>query len=348
MRIKNNKEIDSFAVGTEIIRIRKLWKQEYYKKCRNAMTVIKSGPFVVPKGIEDIYVYSILVKPISFAANSLKLTDNDILDCMIQIADNPLLLLASRIIIAEDFPQKPFIKIDGKHPIDEFYLKEIEKQLQSNGYKLRNSFKPIEFASSIYDRIKDELRMKVTFLKNIQPLYDAVILQNPEYDFIDFTEKVTLAHLTQLFPILENQIRNFGELFGIVPICENEDLYHRLKEPDGILKTVISRIYEMENSLTHVADLFFIHFCMYGENGLNIRNDCIHGNGYFTNEQISFAFRITLICLYMVGNRYMTITENLVKNPGKDLSKNASKKRKRTFWHKLTDTILGVIKKRKI
>ena len=69
-------------------------------------------------------------------------------------------------------------------------------------------------------------------------MYEEVKSQNPSYEFIDFKGNPTLAHLTQLFPILENKIRSLGEIFGIVPVCESEDKCHRLKEPDSILKSI--------------------------------------------------------------------------------------------------------------
>ncbi len=311
LRIKNNKDIVAVDVSAEIIRIRQIWKDEYYFKCKDSMSTIKSGPFSISKDFEDNYVYSIMQDPFKFATTVLKLTEDSLIDCMVSISKHPLLLLVSRIIIAEDFPHEPFLKIDEKHPIDEFYLKEIEKQIESNGYKLHNVFEVEKFASGIYDRIKSDLNLHMTFLKNVEPMYEEVKGQNPTYEFIELIETPTLAHLTQLFPILENKIRSLGEIFGIVPVCESEDKYHRLKEPDSILKSIISIVYEMEGSLEIVSDLFFVHFCMYGENGMNIRNDCIHGNGYYTNSQILLAFKITLISLYTLGKRYQMILDNL-------------------------------------
>lgn len=310
LKIKNNKDVISFNVGQEIIRIRKLWQEEYYLKSSGSMAKITSEPISVPSDMIDNYVYFILTNPFDFASVSLKLKDSSLVECMMEIAKNPMCLLVSRIIIAEDFPQRPFMKIDKKHPIDEFYLKEIEKQIQQNGYKFLNVLKPIEFATGIYSQIKTEIQINMSFLKSIKPLYDEVIKQNTEYQFIELLEKPNLAHLTQLFPILENKIRKLGEALGIVPVCESEELCHRLKEPDGILKTIISEVYAMEESLNIVSDLFFVHFCMFGENGLNIRNECVHGNGYFTEQQIEFAFKITLICLYMTGLRYKSLIGN--------------------------------------
>ncbi len=311
LRIKNNKDIVAVDISAEIIRIRQMWKEEYYFKCKDSMSTIKSGPFSIPKDFEDNYVYYIMQNPFKFATTVLKLTEDSLIDCMVSISKHPLLLLVSRIIIAEDFPHEPFLKIDEKHPIDEFYLKEIEKQIENNGYKLLNVFEVEKLASGIYDRIKNDLNFYMSLLKNVEPMYEEVKSQNPSYEFIDIEDTPTLAHLTQLFPILENKIRNLGEIFSIVPVCESEDKCHRLKEPDSILKSIISIVYEMEGNLEIVSDLFFVHFCMYGENGMNIRNDCIHGNGYYTKNQILLAFKITLVSLYTLGKRYQLILDNL-------------------------------------
>lgn len=81
-----------------------------------------------------------------------------------------------------------------------------------------------------------------------------------------------------------------------------------------ILKNIISKVYEINDSLEVVADLFFVHFCMYGENGLNIRNDCIHGNHYCKKTEIFVAFKITLISLYLINTRYELIIKHLNEN----------------------------------
>lgn len=49
---------------------------------------------------------------------------------------------------------------------------------------------------------------------------------------------------------------------------------------------------------------------MYGENGLNIRNECIHGKNYIKSNEIDFAFKITLLCLHMIDNRFNMLRRN--------------------------------------
>ncbi len=310
LKIKNNRNIQSSYISREIIEIRKLWKHEFYCKSKLSLKKHEFGPISIPKALENTYVFSFLLYPYRSVSKIVKLCDDDMLERMIVIAENPLTMLVSRIIISEDFPKKPFFCVDEHHEIDKFYLNEIELQLQKKGYRLLNVFKPEKFASALYEQIENEIRIHMAFVSNVEPLYKVVVAQNPEYGFIEFSETPMLGHLTQLFPILENKIRYLGELLYIVPICESEDKCHRLKEPDGILKTIISYAYEHGDSLSVVADLFFVHFCMFGENGLNIRNDCVHGNGFNKPEEILLAFKITLLCLHIIDSRCQSILAN--------------------------------------
>lgn len=310
LKVKNNKNVNSLFVSQEIIRIRKLWQQEFYAKSVQSMSKITSGSFTIPRDSGENYLHYFLINPYNCLLNSVKLNDGALIGCMCNISENPLMSMVSKIMIAEDFPQKPFLKIDGKHPIDKFYLKEIDRLKNEYGYKLLNQLKSTEFIDGVYEIIKMEMRFKMALINEITSLYDAVQQQNPNCEFVKLEDKVLLAHVTQLFPLLENKIREFGEMCGIVPVCESEDKCHRLKEPDSVLNSIISDADKMEVPLSTVADLFFIHFCMYGENGFNIRNDCIHGNGYWNEEQILFAFKVTLFCLYSIGSRCDAVLEN--------------------------------------
>ena len=261
------------------------------------------------------YVYSILCNPFNLALSACKLDEDMLISCMSDISEHALITLVSRICIAEDFPYEEKLKIDEKHPVDIKYLNEVQKAIENKSYKLLNSLKPYEYVSGLYQRITSEIQIRMNFLNNAQPLYDAVINQNQEYQLITYSDEPLLAHITQFFPILENKIRLLGEMLNIVPVCEKEELSHRLKEPHSIINIILDEVSTLTGSISGAADLFFIHFCMFGENGLNIRNDCIHGNGYQNKEQLSFAFKVTLICLYLVGCRCQSIIENMEDSP---------------------------------
>jgi len=315
MEIKHNKNVISDSVSTEIIRIRTLWKDEYYEKCYGSLHIQNLGSLSIPQTTVDSHIYIILSSPIAYTQSITQLKSEMLLDNMIQISNHALLTMVKRIAISEDFPYENKLTLDDKHPIDLLYLNEIKEIIKDKSYKFLNVMKPHEYATGIYQRIEQELHIRMSLLNDVEPLYSAVIQQNPDYKFIEYSSTPLLGHLTQLFPILENKIRIFGELFNIVPICERTNLSHRLKEPYSILNTVLMEAIQLTGSMENASDLFFIHFCMYGENGLNIRNDCIHGNGYNTDSEILFAFKITLICLYVIGYRYQLIIDNFIENP---------------------------------
>lgn len=311
LRIKNNKDIKAAAVSAEIIRIRALWKEKYFATSCAAMQTIHTGPFTITKDYAKQLLQQILLVPTSLAKNRMYLQSDALIKRMQGLSSNPLTMLVKRIAIEEDFPYYPCIRIDDKHPIDKFYLDKVDQIKGEFAYKFMNSFSAKEYTEGIFETIKHEMQILMGLFDEIEPLYDVVAEQNPDYKFIPFESDVKLAHLTQLFPVLENKIREFGELFGIVPICEDEDMCHRLKEPDIVLKLIISQIYTMGGELADAPDLFFVHFCMYGENGLNIRNACIHGKEYCHGRQILFAIKVTLISLYMIGWRMQVIADNM-------------------------------------
>ena len=51
------------------------------------------------------------------------------------------------------------------------------------------------------------------------------------------------------------------------------------------------------------------HF-MYNGNSLNIRNECIHGRNYIEGNQLGYAFKVTLLALYMILFRIKVIEDN--------------------------------------
>lgn len=311
LNIKNNKNVNSSSIKEEIIRIRKLWQNEYYSISRASMTIVSTKAIPIKTEILKCFTTSILLNPIKFAADRVKLHTNQMIDAMTLISSHALMTAVDRMVITEDFPHKRFFSIDEKHPIDQIYASLVDGLIEKNRYKFLNNLDTNTYMQQLYERITQELSLSVGMLIDIEPLYNAVINQNPNYNFLEYEENIKLGHLTQLFPILENKIRDFGEMCGIVRVCESKDLCHRLKEPDYILYDIIKAVYDETKSLLNIADLFFIHFCMFAENGCNIRNECVHGKNFSKGSELSFAFKLTLISLYMVGYRCQAVLENI-------------------------------------
>ncbi len=60
-----------------------------------------------------------------------------------------------------------------------------------------------------------------------------------------------------------------------------------------------------------MPDLLFVYHFMYNGNSLNIRNECIHGRNFLEGNQLRYAFKVTLLALYMIIFRIEAIKENV-------------------------------------
>ena len=65
--------------------------------------------------------------------------------------------------------------------------------------------------------------------------------------------------------------------------------------------------------LSKDAEFLFVYLVMYSSNGYNIRNDCIHGRQYQGSADVAFAYRLTVICTYMMLKRLQGL-EAIVEN----------------------------------
>ena len=48
---------------------------------------------------------------------------------------------------------------------------------------------------------------------------------------------------------------------------------------------------------------------MYNSNSLNIRNECIHGRKYISDNSMQFAFKVTLLAISIIMQRIELITK---------------------------------------
>ena len=82
-------------------------------------------------------------------------------------------------------------------------------------------------------------------------------------------------------------------------------------DPSSLLRELLLQIYNEQKSFENVSDIMFVYNSMYNSNFLNIRNECIHGRDYLSGGKLRYAFRVTLLCIYMVMFRIDTIEEKV-------------------------------------
>lgn len=82
------------------------------------------------------------------------------------------------------------------------------------------------------------------------------------YAFIEllpYSNNVSLALLTQLFPVLEVKIRELVTLFGIFPFKKNIDEFMQYNDPSSLLRELLKIIYDEQHSFENIPDLLYIY-----------------------------------------------------------------------------------------
>lgn len=303
LKIENNRNIISRDIATEIVYIRSLWRETHFEKVVNSMQCFTDN-ISLRNDTMEAYNNLFFAEPLVIAQSCMCIEEKEIMDIMSCISDNPLSLFANKITISEDFPRYQSFVFDNRRPLDLMYKAHAEKIRNANGYKLLNPFSIERFLPEIYRSIEKEILVRFSLFYKTEELYQIVSAQNSEYELLDYCEEPLLAHLTQFFPILESKIREYGELIGIPAICQSPERYYNYKEPSSVLAKIVKEIYDQTGTLDTAAEFMFIYYCLFSENGMNIRNACVHGFMYTKDKKsIKIALKIVLFCVYLLDYR---------------------------------------------
>lgn len=164
--------------------------------------------------------------------------------------------------------------------------------------------------SSLHERYKMNTESALSMFIKEEDLYNAVRAET-KIKLLPYSNTISVAMVTQLFPVLEIKIRELVTLFGIFPFKKNIDEFMQYNDPSSLLRELLTMIFDEQHSFENVPDLIFIYNIMYNGNSCNVRNECIHGRDYLSGGRLRFAFRATLFAIHMVEFRINTIKENV-------------------------------------
>lgn len=308
MRSKQSSNIKNINIEHMMIELKSLWQNTYYEKCINLMKEIEYSQTFKN---EDINKHNnlFITHPMVIVKNCIPLSSDGLLDLMSQISQNVFSIFCTKYTISGNYP---FIETDDfaeEHEIDSCMTSIIKALIENKGYKLLNVFEVQTYIKEIYKSYIQNIIFNFSLFNEYKSLYNNLKEELNTFKLLNFEDDICLGHLTQLFPILENKIRELGTYYGVVPFKETEKDFLQLKDPSNVLIKLLLEYYAKTNEFTGVSDLFFIYQTMYSSSLLNIRNECIHGNAYQNNEDLLFAFKLTIFCMKLVLNRI-----NKIKN----------------------------------
>lgn len=307
----NGKNVDKRIVKDEMIRIQRIWQEQYYKQqCK--LLEVHSFSTSIPKKDVDIFNNILLTNPIIIAKQCMVIDEENIIKVMENTAENAFAYLFQNMLLSPTFPESiDFINYEH-HEIDSEIKNIIEDIKERMRYKFLNDVSSDTHMLALHQRYRHSV-IKMASLFNDEEILYNYLSECVDYELLPYKKDITLAHLTQLFPALEINIRTLGSMVGVVPFKESIKDFAKFKDSSSVLREIILDVKKELGSFENIPDLLFVYNCMYNGNSINVRNDCMHGRDYLSDGRLRFAFRITLISLYMILYRLDSIMQNMNK-----------------------------------
>ena len=292
----------------EIISIQNLWENTYYEQELNNMQEFTYQQEISNTEI-DKFNYFLIKHPFSIANQCILVTEEKTIQIMELASENALIYFMNRIIIDQIFPKdSPDIVLD-RHDVDQLLEKHVKSIIDNKSYKFRNILKPNKYMLALHENYIRNVTFLTTIFNRTEELY-LYLNSCSRFNFIEFDKEIKIAHITQLFPLLEEKIRELARLSGYNPFKMQKKEFMNYRDPSSILREIITEVFNLTDSFENIPDLLFVYHFMYNSNSLNIRNECIHGRDFLSGERLILAFKVTMLSIQMIENRIKLIKEN--------------------------------------
>ena len=285
------------------------WQKTGFKKAASSLMKFESQKIEIPSKVVEESNKEIVEDPMNFFFRSdMSFYEETIVNSFNMTSNSPTFLFTNNISLRPDFPRSTSIddldddkaRLLFKDGTVQKVLFEYFKRVRDeNAYKFLNPFHTYSFYKMFLDRIHLSLPISLGFWLGDKELYNKLKKERPRASLCHYKKKKDYGMVTQLFPLLEDEIVKYSASKGIVPLefTNDSNFAHRL-QPQALLSKLIVKAYEFyKGNVGMVGDLIWIYLIMYSEDGMNIRNNVIHGIDYpFSKGTIQFQFSLTLLC----------------------------------------------------
>lgn len=306
----DNPNADNKWTKQILISLRHIWQENYYSQVISSMQTISVEQTIhndVVKALNEGF----LEHPHEFAHGCFLQSDESILETLESMSEHALVLKFSTTTISEYYPEHIHVDLCEKDDsIDGMIVEELLRIYNENQYRFINALTDQEMADGFYSNKAKGIQFTASMI-DIKPAYEWIASNAPApYVLLPYPEShPALGHLMQLFPLLENTIRMIGEMFTIVPFQIDAKKYTRLRDVSETLAALVREIKSITGTIQGCNEFLFVYYVMYSPNGFNIRNECVHGRQFQSIPDIKGAFRLTVICTYMMLKRLESLSE---------------------------------------
>lgn len=292
----------------EIISIQNLWENTYYEQELNNMQEFTYQQEISNTEIDKFNDF-LAKHPFAIANQCISVTEQKTVQIMETASENALVYFMNKIIIDPIFPKESSAIELERHDIDQLLEKQVKSIIDKKSYKFRNVLKASNYMLALHENYIQNVTFLAAFFNRAEEVY-LYLNSCSRFNFIEFEKEPKVAHITQLFPLLEEKIRELARLSGYNPFKMQKKEFMNYRDPSSILREIITEVFNFTDSFENIPDLLFVYHFMYNSNSLNIRNECIHGRDFLSNGRLILAFKVTMISILMIDSRIKIIKEN--------------------------------------
>ncbi len=294
----NNEKINEY-----IFKVLKLWKEKYFEKIQSQMQKFEYSTTVKKEQIEE-YNQFFIQNQLACFRNNFSWKEQNILAQMSTSSEFAISTLfgENTIYIDEFVPYIKKIDLTQKDSFDNIACKYLDNmQIKYAEQLLNSNIKPVAYLRSIYENYSLILSTFITTINenNYKKMYKDIGDGFLKYALLPYPDRISVAHITQLIPLVELLIRELGIKNNIIPFKEKEQQIHVMKDSSTILLSIIRKKYKESNNFENMGIYLYLYNYLYNNNSLNIRNELIHARQYLDSEgQMNFVFKALIIGIF--------------------------------------------------
>ena len=280
-----------------------LRNEKYFEKMQSQMQKFEYSTTVKKEQIEEYNQY-FTQYPLACFRNSFSWKEQNILAQMSTSSEFAIstLFKENTIYIDKFVPYIKKIDLSQKDSFDNIVCKYLDDiQIKYAEQLLNSNIEPVAYLRSIYESYSLTLSTFITTINenNYKKMYKDIEDGFLKYGLLPYPDRVSVAHITQLIPLVELLIRELGIKNNIIPFKEKEQQIHVMKDSSTILLSIIRKKFKESNNFENMGIYLYLYNYLYNNNSLNIRNELIHARQYLDSEgQMNFAFRALIIGIF--------------------------------------------------
>ena len=231
MTVSNNRLIENTKLYKKIIKNAELCLNKYESKVQIPDEILKK----LSNQLNEF--------PVKLIERAIPLTQIQIFNSMCQHSDFSFIDLVD-VVAIEDEGMYNKSQLKKLSEVDRKILTIIEKIIKlDKGINLDQVKGSEVYLRYYFEDINYKMKFYFTFI-SLNSLYKVVqskVQQDNKLNFsmIDLDGNIQIAHITQLFPMIEMKIRRLGEKKGIFPQKELDTSQISFKDPSSILIHII-------------------------------------------------------------------------------------------------------------